>query len=65
MKRTDTLASVSCHLPILISLMKSVIPQRGRGLWKSDRSLLHNAKFIEEMKNHIVASLKNFDKETN
>ena len=64
MKHTDILASVSSdHSPILVSLMKSVIPSRGRGLWKLNCSLLNNAKFIEEMKNHIAASLNNFDEE--
>ena len=34
-KHADTLASLfSDHSPILVSVMKSVIPQRGRGLWK-------------------------------
>ena len=43
--------------------MKSFILSRGRGLWKFHCSLLHNAKFIEEMKNHVTDSLKNFDEE--
>ena len=40
---------------------ENVIPSSGRGLWKLNCSLPHNAKFIEEMKNHITASLKNLD----
>ena len=43
--------------------MKSVIPSRGRGLLKLNCSLLNNAKFREEVKNHIAASLNNFDEE--
>ena len=63
-KHTDILASLSSdHSPILVSLMKSVIPSRGGALWKFNCSLLHNAKFIEEVKNHITASLKNFYEE--
>ena len=54
MKHTDILASLaSDHSPIQVSLMKSVILQRGRGLWKFSCSLLHNAKFIKETKYHI------------
>ena len=37
---------------------ENVIPSSGRGLWKWNCSL---PKFIEEMKNHITASLKNLD----
>ena len=37
---------------------ENVIPSSGRRLWKSNCSL---PKFIEEMKNHITASLKNLD----
>ena len=63
-KHTDTLASLfSDHSPILVSVMKSVIPQRGGGLWKFNCPFLQNAKFIEAMKNHITASVKNFDEE--
>ena len=63
-RHTDILASLSSdHSPILVSLMKSVIPSRGRGLLKLNCSLLNNAKFIEEVKNHIAASLNNFDEE--
>ena len=64
MKHTDILASLSSdHSPILVSLMKSAIPQRGRELWKFDCSLLQNVKFIDKMKNHVTASLNNFDEE--
>ena len=63
-KHTDILASFfSDHSPILVSLMISVIPQSGGGLWKFNCSLLQNAKFIEEMKSHITTSIKNFDEE--
>ena len=63
-KHADIFVSpTSDHSPILVSLMESVIPERGRGLWKFNCSLLHNAKFIEEMKNYITASLSNFDTE--
>ena len=63
-KHADTLASLfSDHSPILVSVMKSVIPQRGRGLWKFNCPFLQNAKFIEAMKNHITASVKSFDEE--
>ena len=37
------------------------IPSSGRGLWKFNCSLLHNAKFIEEMKNDTTAFLRKFD----
>ena len=64
MKHTDILASLSSdQLPILVSLMISVILSRIRGLWKFNCSLLYNAKFIEELKNHTTVSLKNFDEE--
>ena len=63
-KHPDIFCYFSCdHLPIIVSLTKSVIKKRGRRLWKSNYSLLHEAKFIEEMKNHTTASLKNFDEE--
>ena len=63
-KHTDILASLSSNLsPILVSLMKSVIPERGTGLCKFNYSLQHNAKIIEEMKIHITASLKNFNEQ--
>ena len=62
MQHTDILASLSSdQLPILVSLTESVVPSRISGLWKFNCFLLHNAKFKEEMKNHIAASLKNFD----
>ena len=65
MKHTHILASLSSdHSAILVSLMKSVVPQGGRGLWKFNCSLLHNAKFIEEMTNHITVFFKKmFDEE--
>ena len=64
LKHTDIFASLSSvHSPILVSLMKSFIPERGRRLWKFNCSLPHNVTFIEEMKNHLTASLKNFDEE--
>ena len=61
-KHADIFVSpTSDHSPILVSLMKSFIPERGRRLWKFNCSLPHNVTFIEEMKNHVTASLKNFD----
>ena len=55
-KHTDILASPSSnHSPILIFLMKSVIPQRGRGLWKFNCSLLCKIhRENEKMKNHTT-----------
>ena len=63
-KYTDILISLSSdHSPILVSLMKSVFPQKGTGIWKFKCFLLYNAKFIGKMKNHLTGSLKNADEE--
>ena len=63
-KKTDILASFSTdHSPIMFSLRQSKEESRGKGLWKFNSSLITNNNYVDQMKNHINATLKCLDEE--
>ena len=55
-KKTDVFASFSTdHSPIFFSFEKGSV--RGRGLWKFNKSLMSDSKYIESLKKHICETL--------
>ena len=65
-KKIQILSSFSSdHSPILASFVISNVSLRGSGLWKFNNSLVTNAKFVEEMNEHIRKTISNFNNDPN
>ena len=61
---TDILASLSTdHSPISVTVRRSQITAKGKGLWIFNSSLTLNKEFVEKMKNHISTYLNLLEKE--
>ena len=66
-KKIQILSSFSSdHSPILASfVISNNVSLRGPGLRKFNNSLVTNAKFVEEMNEHIRKTISNFNKDPN
>ena len=66
-KKIKILSSFSSdHSPILASfVISNNVSLRGPGLWKFNNSLVTNAKFVEEMNEHIRKTISNFKNDPN
>ena len=66
-KKIQILSSFSSdHSPILASfVISNNVSLRRPGLWKFNNSLVTNAKFVEEMNEHIRKTISNFNNDPN
>ena len=61
-KKTNILAFFATyHSPIFFSLNQISEVSHGKGLWKFKKSLLLNKKYVENIKKHILLTIKMLD----